>query len=328
MRSILLATCFLSLAAVAQPPNSDCANATLLCAQQGIADDNTGAVGLPGFCPGTANLLWYTFTTNSQGGPVDVTISGIDCPVVPGMDDELTVVVLSGDGSCTPASFNAVSLCGTSNALFTTTTNALAPNTQYWVVVAGEMNNGTTITAQCGYNIVLSGPGMNVVDVDFDAGQDQEIAEGGSVQLDATGGTTYSWTPTSGLSGNNIPNPIANPAAPTTYAVTTVINGCTYTDSVQVNVIRLIDPPNTFSPNGDGINDTWEVPGIADYPGSEVIIYDRWGQKVFKSNGYREPWDGTNNGKDVSEGSYYYYIQLNQLAGRSDPYTGYISLIR
>ena len=122
-----------ALGAVAQPPNSDCANATLLCAQQPVADDNTGAVGLPGFCPGTANLLWYTFTTNSQGGPVDVTLSGIDCPVVPGMDDELTVVVLAGNGSCAPASFNAVSLCGTSNSLFTTTTNALAPSTQYWV---------------------------------------------------------------------------------------------------------------------------------------------------------------------------------------------------
>ena len=328
MRSILLATCFFSLAVVAQPPNSDCANATLLCAQQPVADDNTGAVGLPGFCPGTANLLWYTFTTNSQGGPVDVTLSGIDCPVVPGMDDELTVVVLSGDGSCAPASFNAVSLCGTSNSLFTTTTNALAPNTQYWVVVAGEMNGGTTITAQCGYNIVLSGPGMDVVNVDFDAGLDQEISEGGSVQLNATGGTTYSWTPTSGLSGNSIPDPIANPASPTTYAVTTVINGCTYTDSVLVAVIRLINPPTTFSPNGDGINDVWEVPGIADYPGSEVIIYDRWGQKVFKSNGYREPWDGTNDGKVVSEGTFYYYIQLNQLAGRSDPYTGFISVIR
>lgn len=328
MRSIALVFCLLAFAAVAQPPNSDCANAALLCAQQPVAGNNTGAVGLPGFCQNTANLLWYTFTTNSVGGTVDVTVSHFDCPVVPGMDNELTVVVLAGNGSCAPASFTAVSVCGMDSNYFVTTTNALVPNTQYWVVVAGAQNNGATIPAQCGFNIAVEGPGMDVVGVDFDAGQDEEIAEGGSVQLNVTGGTTYTWTPTTGLSSNTIPDPIANPASPTAYAVTTVVNGCTYTDTVNVNVIQLIDPPNTFSPNGDGINDTWEVPGIADYPGSEVIIYDRWGQKVFKSNGYREPWDGSHNGKQVSEGTFYYYIKLNQLAGRSDPYTGYISIIR
>ncbi len=328
MRSIALVFCLLAFAAVAQPPNSDCASAALLCAQQPVAGNNTGAVGLPGFCQNTANLLWYTFTTNSVGGTVDVTVSHFDCPVVPGMDNELTVVVLAGNGSCAPASFTAVSVCGMDSNYFVTTTNALVPNTQYWVVVAGAQNNGATIPAQCGFNIAVEGPGMDVVGVDFDAGQDEEIAEGGSVQLNVTGGTTYTWTPTTGLSSNTIPDPIANPASPTAYAVTTTINGCTYTDTVNVNVIQLIDPPNTFSPNGDGINDTWEVPGIADYPGSEVIIYDRWGQKVFKSNGYREPWDGSHNGKQVSEGTFYYYIKLNQLAGRSDPYTGYISIIR
>jgi gliding motility-associated-like protein len=110
--------------------------------------------------------------------------------------------------------------------------------------------------------------------------------------------------------------------------VTTILDGCTYTDVVNVFVVRRILPPNTFTPNDDGINDTWEIPGINDYPGAEVLIYDRWGQKIFSSNGYREPWDGTNNGRKLPVGTYYYHIQLNQLEGRSPPYTGYISIVR
>lgn len=330
MRSIALLACSAALYVAAQPSNVDCSTAQLLCAQQPVAGNNTGANGvLPGFCPATTDLLWYTFTTNSQGGTVDVTLDAIDCPDVPGMDNELTAVVLSGDGNCTPSLFTAVSLCETdSEAVAFSTTVPLTPNTQYWLVVAGEQNGGATLPAQCGFNVQVSGPGMDIVGVDFTAGDDAEIAEGGSTQLQVTGGTTYNWTPTSGLSGNGLPDPIASPSSSTAYAVTTTLNGCQYIDTVIVNVVRLIDPPNTFSPNGDGINDIWDVPGIAEYPGSEVVIFDRWGQRVFKSNGYREPWDGTNDGRPVSEGTYYYYIKLNQLAGRSDPYTGFISVIR
>jgi len=312
----------------AQPPNSDCATAALLCAQQPLAGDNAGAVGLPGFCAGTDNLVWYTFTTNSVGGPVDVSLTSINCPLILGMDNELSVVVLSGNGSCLPASFTAVSPCAEDSLAFTVTTLALAPSTQYWIVVAGAMDNGATVAGQCGFDVVIDGPGADIVNVDFDAGQDAEISEGASTQLNALGGTTYDWSPTSGLSGNGIPDPIASPVSSTTYTVTTVINGCTFIDVVNVEILLLIQPPNTFSPNDDGINDTWEIPGIVDYPGSEVLIYDRWGQRVFRSNGYREPWDGTNNGNKVSTGTYYYHIQLNELEGQSAPYTGFISIIR
>lgn len=329
MRLAFLAPCFAALTALAQPSNSDCASAALLCAQQPLAGDNTGANGtLPGFCPGTDLLVWYTFRTNSQGGPVEVALSGIDCPAVAGMDDELSVVVLSGDGSCAPASFTAVSACALGDAAFTTITQALLPATQYWIIVAGAINGGATLPAQCGFTVAVGGPGADIVGVDFDAGPDVEIPQGSSTQLSVTGGSNWNWSPTAGLSGNGIPNPIANPQEPTAYAVTTQQNGCTYTDTVFVDVRRLIEPPNTFSPNGDGRNDTWEVPGIAQYPGSEVIIYDRWGQKVFQSNGYREPWDGTRNGRDLSEGTYYYYIQLNEVEGRSAPYLGFVSIIR
>ena len=330
MRRLAFLLLLVSTATVsrAQPANSDCATAALLCAQQPLPGNNTGAVGLPGFCASTANLVWYTFTTNSVGGVVNVTLSAINCPLIAGMDNELSAVVLSGDGSCLPASFAAVSPCEQDSGDFTFTTLALAANTQYWLVISGVLDNGSTIAAQCGFDVVIDGPGADIVNVDFDAGLDVEIPEGQSTQLLAVGGTTYDWSPTVGLSGSTIPDPIGSPVSSTTYTVTTVINGCTFTDQVTVEVLILIQPTNTFSPNGDGINDTWDVPGIVEYPGSEVIIYDRWGQRVFRSNGYREPWDGTNNGKELSTGTYYYYIQLNKLEGQSAPYTGFISVIR
>lgn len=316
----------------AQPPNADCGNASLLCAQQPITDeDNTGANGtLPGFCttPPTDFLLWYTFTTNSVGGTVNVDISGILCPNVAGMDNELSVVVLEGDGSCAPGTFNAASACVQDSVAFTLTSNALMPNTTYWVVVAGVVDGTSTIAAQCEFNIAFSGPGADIVGVDFYASDDREIGEGTIVQLHATGGTTWDWTPTDGLSANNVADPFAQPTETTLYTVTTVINGCTYSDDVLIEVIRLIDPPNTFTPNGDNINDTWEIKGIEDYPSCEVNIYDRWGQRVYRSTGYKDPFDGTSKGKDLPVATYYYVIELNQLEGQSAPFTGSITIVR
>ncbi len=330
MRTAFLTT-LLALAtapAFAQPANSSCANADFLCAQQPVSADNTGAVGIPGFCPATDAVLWYTFTTNSVGGPVTVSVSAIDCPVVTGMDDELSAVVLSGDGSCLPASFTAVSGCEFGTTDFTVTSFNLAPETRFWILVAGAMNNGTTIAAQCGFTVDVSGPGADIVGVDISAGPDVTIGQGESTQLAAFGGPPYDWSPTAGLSGNGIPDPISSPEGTTIYTLTVAGPECTYTDEVIVEVIRLIAPPNTFTPNGDGINDTWDIPGISDYPGAEVTIHDRWGQRVLRSTGYRTPWDGTNGGRALSVGTYYYHIQLNQIEGSSPPYTGFVTIVR
>lgn len=313
----------------AQPANDDCGSALNLCAQQPLTGNNTGAVGIPGFCPGTNSVLWYTFTTNTQGGAVEVALSGLDCPLVAGMDNELSVVVLAGDGSCQPGTFSAVSDCAQDSVDLSVTTDSLSPGTTYWVLVSGAADNGATISAQCDFSVAVSGPGADVVGVDFSAGPDVEIGEGELVQLEATGGTSYTWTPNAGLNADDIPDPVASPTETTTYTVSTTINGCTYTDDVLVEVIRRILPTNTFSPNGDGINDTWTIYGIADYPSCEVTIYDRWGQRIYRDVGYDEPWDGTNRGAKLPMATYYYHIVLNTRGGTSDAaYTGSITIVR
>jgi len=310
---------------LAQPSNDDCSDAIVVCAGTTGTGDNTGASLWPGFCttPPTEHVVWYTFTTNSQGGPAEVSINDIACPPVAGMDNELSAVVFSGDGNCTPGAFTSVGDCQQDSADFTITTDQLLPNTQYWVVVAGVMDGGATLAAECAFTISVGGPGADIIGVDFSAGEDVTIVQGANTQLQATGGTTYNWSPLAGLSGNGIPDPIAQPEETTSYAVTTEIDGCSYTDTVIITVERPLSPPNTITPNGDGFNDVWEIPGIHDHPQATVTIYDRWGQRVFKDTGYKTPF----NGEGLPSGTYYWVIELSRLEGVAKPITGFLSIV-
>jgi gliding motility-associated-like protein len=82
---------------------------------------------------------------------------------------------------------------------------------------------------------------------------------------------------------------------------------------------------NTFTPNGDGVNDFWDIPALVIYSNVSVFIYDRWGSLVYQSNGYTKPWDGTFNGKMLPAGTYYYVIKLATLA---TPLSGWVAIIR
>lgn len=69
--------------------------------------------------------------------------------------------------------------------------------------------------------------------------------------------------------------------------------------------------PNLITPNGDGINDIWNIPGILAYPNAEVRIFNRFGQQIFYSKGYAKAFDGTMNGKQLPPGVYYYMIKVD-----------------
>lgn len=328
---VLVLSLMAALACHAQPPNSTCANAALLCAGQPQSANNTGSpIAALGGCAATGSPLWYSFTTNSQGGVVDVTVTNIDCPLISGTSSQINAVVLSGDGTCNLAAFVQASDCVQGNDEVTLTTVPLAPTTRYWVVVSGAINGMDTLPAQCDFALMLSGPGANIINVDVDAGPDVTIEEGNDTQLHGVvvDQTDFTWSPTSGLNSTDNLDPIAAPVSTTIYSLTTHVAGCEFTDQVIVEIIRLINPPNTFTPNGDGMNDTWAIPGMEDYPGAQIVIHDRWGQVVYRSTGYRDPWDGTAKGRPLSVGTYYYHIQLNQLEGRSPPYVGFVTIIR
>ena len=84
--------------------------------------------------------------------------------------------------------------------------------------------------------------------------------------------------------------------------------------------------PNAFTPNGDGINDLWNIKSIEAYPKCIVSVYSRYGTLIYQSKGYPRSWDGTSNGAPVPTGTYYYIIDLNE--DNSKPLTGYVAVIR
>lgn len=88
-------------------------------------------------------------------------------------------------------------------------------------------------------------------------------------------------------------------------------NGCVDIREVEVPVVTDSCLYNAFSPNGDLVNDVWTINPAFLYEDSEVHIYNRWGKRIFKSVGYREPWNGTNSlGRKVADGVYFYVVHL------------------
>ncbi len=83
---------------------------------------------------------------------------------------------------------------------------------------------------------------------------------------------------------------------------------------IPVNGILTIESsiviPNAFTPNGDGINDTWNIKNLDTYANCTVNIFTRYGQKVYSSIGYGVSWDGKYNGADLPVSTYYYIIDL------------------
>jgi gliding motility-associated-like protein len=96
------------------------------------------------------------------------------------------------------------------------------------------------------------------------------------------------------------------------YFITQLSGTCESSRSeVRVTVgVSAISIPNAFTPNGDGINDHWNLKGMENNPGSIVQVFTRYGQKVFESKGYQHPFDGTYGGKELPTGVYYYIINL------------------
>jgi gliding motility-associated-like protein len=96
---------------------------------------------------------------------------------------------------------------------------------------------------------------------------------------------------------------------------------------LQMNILQplSIRIPNAFTPNGDGYNDIWDIPGLTAYPGCQVSVYTRYGSMVYQSKGYNKAWDGLFNGKALPSGTYYYLIDLGN---KGPQLSGYVAIIR
>ncbi|MEO9210203.1 MAG: gliding motility-associated C-terminal domain-containing protein, partial [Ginsengibacter sp.] len=163
----------------------------------------------------------------------------------------------------------------------------------------------------------------------LDAGPDRTLLEGLSLILNATAsgnGLKFLWSPTIGISPRDSLNPTVRISDDLTYIITaTSLDGCTASDNVFIKVLKEVKVPNAFTPNGDGVNDTWQIKYLDSYPNAEVSIFNRYGQQVYQAIGYSKPWDGTYQGKPLPMGTYYYII--NPKNGRA-AMNGSVTLIR
>ena len=157
---------------------------------------------------------------------------------------------------------------------------------------------------------------------------DVTVNKGYSVQLLASGGTDYLWSPGESLNDPLIANPIATPKQETRYTVR-VMNafGCFDTASVNVSLVEnfALEPYNLFTPNSNGQNDFWKIKGIEFYPKAKVMVFDQWGRIIIDQENYKNDWDGTLKGKPLPDGTYYYTITL---LDSERQYKGTVNILR
>jgi len=172
-------------------------------------------------------------------------------------------------------------------------------------VVTGTSANGCTSKGK----VTVSVPKLPTAN----AGPDKFVFIGQSVQLSGsvTGNNlTYQWLPVGGLNNTSVLNPIARPTDDITYTLT-VSDACnTVSDEVFVKVFKQVVVPSAFSPNGDGVNDTWNIDALIAFPQCVVTVFNRAGQLVYTDTGYTRGWDGKYHGVPLPIGTYYYIIDL------------------
>ncbi|OJV14342.1 MAG: hypothetical protein BGO21_16550 [Dyadobacter sp. 50-39] len=197
--------------------------------------------------------------------------------------------------------------------------------------------NGPALLEAKGPALTVKEPGIYILEIDDAvpgcAGKDtleigreewtmalpekQGIPEGSSSRVipllnPDTPSYTYAWSPPDGLL-SAVSEKVATIAAPAQseqlyHLRVTSANGCTAEDSVLVYLIKRIYIPSSFSPNGDGHNDTFQIFN-AQQRIEQMRIYNRWGELIFQSTGYERPWDGTYKNTPVPAGSYPYVVK-------------------
>lgn len=308
-----------------------CAGNTLsLTASTGTSYKWTGPKGF------TSTLQNPTITaiTSAAAGTYKVTITSANCSVTdsttvnvyaqPVANAGSDVTICSGDTTTLHAgggtSYSWSPTTGLSDATIANPVASPTDTTAYVVTVSNSSACTSTDTVIVN---VLQKPVAN-------AGADKIMTQGQTVTLNGKAKGTnvsYYWTPDEYLSSDTVLNPKASPPEDITYTLHVVSNvncGTEATDDVSIRVYKAISIPNTFTPNGDGINDTWDIIALSTYPQSLTQVFNRYGTEVFKSTGYATPWDGTVNGQIVPSGTYYYKIDLKN----GNVYSGWVLVMR
>lgn len=256
-------------------------------------------------------------TINSGGGPTITGINVVQPSCASSNDGEIIINAISQTSSIS-YSINGGAVLFPSGIF----SGLSAGNYDIYV----EDANGCVSTQ----NVTLTGPGNIIADFSTD------VTTGlMPLQVNFTnnsqGATSYSWDFVLGSSIQQNPSFTFDQEGQY-YVVLTVSDGnCTDTTGILIEVLGEpgLTAPNVFTPDGDGINDTWypEVVGISELEGE---IYDRWGNLVYKWQGPEGYWDGHTSpgGLPCKEGAYYYLINAKDVDNKIHQLHGYIQLFR
>ncbi len=148
-----------------------------------------------------------------------------------------------------------------------------------------------------------------------------QILKGESVQISASGGDSYAWTPSNSLDDASVSSPVASPLVSTDYHVTITDSiGCTASGIVRVLVEGAAFVPNLFTPNNDGKNDDLRVYGLANASNFVFTIHNREGSVVYESRDLRQVssqgWDGSVRGVAQPSGVYFWKVKGEFSSGK------------
>lgn len=203
----------------------------------------------------------------------------------------------------------------TANATYLWQDNSINPTFNvieqgtYWVEVTVDSCSSTD-------TIVVDYIPLPIINLD----NYTSICQGETLTLDvSTSNASYLWQ-------DNSKNPFFNVTEPGTYWVEVTVNGCSSKSIILVDEYceTILEIPNVFTPNNDGVNDLF-VPLISKgIVSMNTVIVNRWGNKIFENNKLLIEWDG----KDVSDGTYFWIINYTDMNGVKSSLTGYVTILK
>ena len=160
-------------------------------------------------------------------------------------------------------------------------------------------------------------------------GPDVIIEFGDRTQLHGEGDGELSWEPTEFLDCTDCPDPWAEGLEESTLFTLTVIdeNGCKNSADVWVIVNGSLFVPNTFTPNGDGVNDGFGAWG-KDISEFRIMVFNRWGEKIYEAEHLNDRWDGTYKGIQSPIDTYVWRIDMEERSGKRHTLFGHVNLVR
>tara|TARA_B100000508_G_scaffold48272_1_gene37493 strand:- start:38394 stop:42161 length:3768 start_codon:yes stop_codon:yes gene_type:complete len=333
---------------------SSSAQDTSVCANNEITLNGSGASSLSwtgpnGFSAVGSPVSLNNVDTNDSGWYVLTGVDGNGCSSLDSV--EVTVVSLPSANASADGNTNPTFCEGTVGELYGdgggsynwSGPNGFGSTNQNVVITDFSIDNeGYYLLEVTDANGCQDSDSVFVESATFDnvdlTASDSVLCPGDPLYLNAEGAATYSWSGPDGFSetGSSVTiDPVAIENGGIYYVTGTSTEGCSDTDSVEVEVIvspECLFIPEFISPNQDAQNDAWVITGIENYPNAEVFIYNRWGNLTFYASPYLNDWSGEVNrglkvgseeGK-VPSGTYFYVIKLND--GVTDPFKGYIEL--